>query len=123
MMIGAINPIKNPTQNVPTFISPALRTDGNVSTNTGLIPAGQIFQFPADVVIEQTWTPLTKMMVAAVRDYGMILRDRAGCTCFYIEDISHWGLGKEPYKAYYGNKPLWDVIEQYPFNQLKAVSF
>lgn len=106
-----------------SFIPPALRTDGSVGEATGVIPAGQIFQFPEDIVIDQTWTPLTKMMVTAVRDYGMIQRDRSGCFAFYIEDISHRGLGAEPYKAYYGGKALWDVIKQFPFNQLKAVGF
>lgn len=112
--------IKNPSGQEPKYIYPALRTDGNTSGNTGTIPAGQIFQFPEDIAINQNWCPMIKMMVEAVRDYGMILRDRSGNTTFYAE-CPHSNIN--PYLPYLNGKPVWEVIREFPFDKLQAVEF
>lgn len=90
----------------PTFVSPALRTDGNTTTSTGKIPAGQIFKFPADIAIDPKWCAMIKMMVAAVRDHGMIVRDKSGCVNFYGEDQTQYNFPANPYAFYYGGKPF-----------------
>lgn len=109
--------IQNPS---PTSKYPALRTDEN-SSSTGFIPAGQIFQFPEDIKIESSWSPIIKMMVTTVRDFGMILRDRSGCVTFYGEDPSQFDVNY--YHAFFNGKKTWEVIREFPFDKLQAVEF
>jgi len=107
------------------FIAPALRTDGDKGEANGIIPAGQAFQLPEDFKIPLDCVPLERMIYRCLIDYGMRQRDRSGNFCFYIEDISQRGLGGEPYKAFLGGKPVWEIMARITsrFNQLKAVSF
>lgn len=100
------------------FVSPANRSDGD---GDKLIPEGTAFKFPADIVIDPSWCPMIKMMVTAVRDYGMILRDRSGCVNFYAEDPTQYGFKTDPYLAYYNGLQLWDIILQFPWDKLKAI--
>ena len=97
------------------FVYPAQRSDGVV---TGVIPEGQRFRLPADFVVNPALTPLIKMMVEAVRDYGMILRDRGGAVCFYAEAPKD---GSDPLKPYVSGKPLWEVMREFPFSSLVAI--
>lgn len=103
------------------FIAPALRTDA-FSNQTGIIPAGQIFQLPADVVIRDTWPPLMKAMVIAARDYGIIVVDRSGSTCFYLEDTTRFST-INPFKPYMNNLDTGTFMKLFPASQLKAVRF
>lgn len=112
--------IPNPA---PTFIAPALRTDGNTSTSKGKIPAGQIFKFPQDIVLDPKWVPIITMMVVAGRDYGMIVRDKSGCVNFYAEDVRQYGFKTDPYLEFFDSKPIADVMKQFPWSKLKAVNF
>jgi len=103
-----------------TYVYPATRTDGH-TTGANNIPEGTIFRFPPDVVINPNWSPLIKMMVVAIRDYGVVVRDKAGCVTFYGEDPTQYG-STNPYTQYYGGKPLWDVMNQMPWTQLQATN-
>ena len=101
-----------------TFVSPALRSDGSSS---GIIPEGTIFRLPANVYIDPNWAPLIKMMVVAARDYGIVIRDRAGSVTFFAEDKSATISG-DAYAPYYGGKQLWDVMKQFPYAKLQAIN-
>jgi hypothetical protein len=76
----------------PTFIAPATRTDSSsgdfVSGSDGrdAVPAGAWFRLPYDYVPPSNITPLCKMMLEAIRDYGFFVVDRTGGTVnFYAE--------------------------------------
>jgi hypothetical protein len=103
-----------------TYVSPATRTDGT-AIGINSIPEGTIFRFPADIYIDPSWSPLMQMIVVAIRDYGAVVRDKAGCVTFYGEDPSQYGSG-DPYAAYYGGDPLWDVMNQMPWSRLQVVN-
>ncbi|MBI4432328.1 MAG: hypothetical protein HY592_02455 [Candidatus Omnitrophica bacterium] len=109
-----------PTPKAGVFVDPANRTDGT-STVANAIPEGMTFRFPADTQIDPNWTPMMKMMVTAVRDYGMILRDRAGAVVFYGEDWTQYG-STNPYTQYYGGKSLTDVMKEFPWDKLQVVA-
>ena len=109
----AIPQIKN------TFVSPAERTDGT-ATGANAIPAGERFKFPSTIQIDPSWSPLMKMMVQAVRDYGLVIRDTAGSVTFYGEDPTQYG--GDPYNAYYGGKSLTDVMKEFPWSALEALA-
>ncbi len=101
------------------FKSPATRTDGYI-TGGNSIPAGTRFKFPASVYIDPSWSPLMKMMVTAIRDYGVVLRDTAGAVTFFGEDPKQYGSG-DPYAAYYGGQPKWSVMTQFPWSKLQVI--
>lgn len=99
-------------------VAPATGNDGQVD---GLIPQGTKFQFPKDIEINPTWAPIMKMMVTAVRDYGMYLRDTSYAVNFYAEDVSQYK--DKPYWFFFGEMQIWDLMPQFPWNKLKAVNF
>ena len=103
-----------------SFVAPAQRTDGWWD-GPNAIPEGTRFRFPSDMKIDPSWSPLIKMMVEAVRDYGMIVRDQAGCVTFYGEDPTPYGAG-DPYRESYGGLELWDVMKQFPWEKLEALA-
>ena len=98
------------------FIWPARRTDGTTSAPNA-IPEGARFRLPEDIPMDPRWLPLTRMLVEAVRDYGMILRDQAGAVVFYGEDPTP--TGSDPYRDM---KPT-EAMEQFPWEKLQALDF
>ncbi len=102
------------------FVYPAERSDGSAS-GTGSIPEGTIFRLPASYVIDPALPPVVRMILTALRDYGMVIRDRAGAVTFFGEDPAQYGPG-DPYAAYYGGLALWDVMRKIPWNQLQVVN-
>ncbi len=102
-----------------TFVWPATRSDGS-STSPNAIPEGMRFRFPANIYIDPNWTPIMRMMVIAVRDYGMILRDKAGAATFYAQDWSTYS--QNPYTPYYGGRASWNIMPQFPWSKLRAVA-
>jgi hypothetical protein len=107
------------------FVYPAKSSDGSDPTS---IPAGTRFRFPLSVWINPAWTPLTKMLVVAARDYGIILRDTTGgsATVFYVEDTTQYGItSTDAFLApYLAGKHIWDVVGtkiadgEFPWSQL-----
>lgn len=90
--------IKRPAP-YPTFKFPAKSAPDGVTG--GIIPYGQRFKFPANIVIDPVWKPVTKKLVTAIRDRGMVIVDKSGSgATFYIEDPRQYGMG-----AYV--KPAW----------------
>jgi hypothetical protein len=61
-------------------------------------------------------------MAHAVQRYGMIVRDRAGCVCFYAEDTTR--LSTWPYGALF--KTNWldgnNALRGFPWASLQAVA-
>ncbi len=102
-----------------TFVSPANRSDGS-STAWNAIPEGSRFKLPASTYIDPSWPPIMKMMVIAARDYGIVVRDKAGAVTFYGEDPKQYGTN--PYPTYYGGLPLNEVMAKFPFSKLRVVS-
>lgn len=106
-----------------SYIAPATRTDGQQNGAIGLIPAGQIFQFPADYVPPANLCPFAHDVLVALRDFGGIQVDRSSCFTIYGTDPK--SLKYDPYPAFYKNLKLWDVMKQIvtEFPKLKAVGF
>lgn len=85
-------------RNIP--VPPALSSDG-AATGTNFPPEGTTFRFPANIPIDINWTPITKILVNAIRDYGMIVVDKTGnAATWFIEDPTQYG-----YTTY--SKPTW----------------
>lgn len=109
------------------FVWPALTSDGYYS-GANAIKEGQRFRFPANISINASWTPLTKMLVIAVRDYGMVLRDTGGAISFYVEDPTPYGQNEHVLDPYMAGKNLWDIMgtkdaeKEFPFSKLQALA-
>jgi hypothetical protein len=105
-----------------TFVFPAQRTDGSVDSTTA-IPEGTRFRLPASLNIDALGlNPAEKAMAVAVQRYGMIVRDRAGCVCFYAEDTTPSGAW--PYGTIFGT-PWMDgnnALSGFPWGSLQVVS-
>lgn len=98
------------------YVWPAINSDGDY-TGANAIPEGQRFRFDKTISINPSWPPMMKMMVEAVRDYGLVVKDRGYAVCFYCD------YGAESrFKPYWGGLELWDFIKLFPFNQLKALA-
>ena len=100
------------------FVWPAQRSDGYV---TGGIPEGTRFRFAPNVYINPSWPPLLKMIVTAIRDYGMVIRDQAGAVTFFGEDPAPYG-GGNPYSSYYGGVNSWDLFDSFPWDKLQVLA-
>lgn len=105
------------------WVPPALRTDNGASyTGPNAIPAGTRFRFPEDIVIKPEWVRAVRYMVAAIRDYGMVLRDTSGSVSFYAENTTPSGQG-DLIKPFFDGKPMWDfMVKQFPWAQLQALA-
>ncbi|MBI4398305.1 MAG: hypothetical protein HY586_04200 [Candidatus Omnitrophica bacterium] len=101
-----------------TFVSPANRTDGTAS---GVIPEGTVFRLPANFVVDPSLPPMIRMMLTAIRDYGMVLRDKSGAVTFYGEDPRVYG-DTTAYNKYYGGMAMWDMMKLIPWSQLRAIN-
>jgi hypothetical protein len=104
------------------FTFPAQRTDGNLSSSAS-IPEGTRFRLPATLNLETLGlSPAAKAMAQAVKSYGMIVRDRAGCVCFYAEDTTPTGTW--PYGGLFGTN--WmdgnNALRGFPWTSLQVVS-
>lgn len=102
-------------------VYPAQTTDGWYD-GPNAIPEGTRFRFPANVSIDPNWTHLTRMIVTAIRDYGMILRDQAGCTALFVEDPRVYGKGEEVLTPHMAGKQIWDVMAQIPWAKLQVLA-
>ncbi len=102
------------------FLPPAQRTDGWY-TGPNAIKEGQRFRFPANIYIDPNWSPIIKMMVVAIRDYGVIVNNKSSNVIFAAEDPRQYGTGN-PYTQFYGGLELWDVMAQFPWSQMQALA-
>lgn len=103
---------------------PAARTDGSsVATHRVGIPYGLRFRFPHDIVIPDNFEPWTKMMMAAIRDYGLMPVDQTfDKFIFYAEDRTRFvpegtDVAAE-YRKFHPNGGVERVIDQLPFEKL-----
>ena len=100
---------------------------------------GQRFRFPQSIVIDPSWSEFIKMLVVAVRDYGLIIADRGGATAFTCEDpVLYIGAfsdeqerrrkGEAIYREFYGKKSdgslkqPWDILPQFSWQLLEAIA-
>lgn len=112
--------IPNPSK---FFVSPALRTDGNVSTNTGSIPYGQVFMLRPEYEPSANALPAIRDISIAMRDEGIIVVDRAGSVCLFAEDPTQYITTENPnpYGALFNNQPAWYISSKLPWSQLVAM--
>lgn len=109
---------------------PAKTSDGGY-TGPNAIDEGQRFRFPSNITINASWCPLIKMMVTAIRDYGLVVVDRSSCVVFCVEDGKQYApvgtvdKGSWAYSQisnnYMGGKHTWEIISQMPWSQLVAL--
>ncbi|MEK7514586.1 MAG: putative Ig domain-containing protein, partial [Patescibacteria group bacterium] len=106
------------------FVWPAMRTDGGVQYWEGpnALPAGTRFRFPANIVIDPNWAPIVKMIVTAIRDYGLVIQDRAGAVVLYIEDTRQYGSG-DLTSQFFGGKYAYELMsQQFPWSKLQVLT-
>lgn len=103
-----------------TYVWPAQRTDG-FYTGPNAISEGQRFRFLDSITIDPNWSPLIQMIVEAVRDYGLVVRDKGVGISFYGEDPAVYGLSESAYYPYMNGLPLWEVMPQFPWDKLVAI--
>jgi len=107
-----------------SWVWPAQRTDSGVTYISGpnAFGAGQRFRFPKDIVIDPNWVPIVKMMVVAIRDYGLVVQDTTGGNSvgMYIENATQYGTKYDANK-YFGGKQPWEFMQQFPWNKLQAL--
>lgn len=91
----------------PTFVAPATRTDDAAGSfvvggdTRDAVPAGAWFRLPYDYVPPSNITPLCKMMLEAIRDYGFFVVDRTGGTVsFYAEQNKGSDPSLEPFNPW-----------------------
>ncbi len=111
----------------PLVVYPAKTTDGWY-TGPNAIPEGKRFRFPANIVINPNWTPITKMLVTAIRDYGLVIKDKTGAGVgFGLEDMRQHGITNTSaeLKKYMNGKEIWDVLgtgKEFPWDKLQALA-
>lgn len=118
----------NRPKNYPAVVWPAQTTDGWY-TGPNAIEEGRRFRFPSNIVINSAWTPITKMLVTAIRDYGMVVMDKTGSgLSFYVEDPTQYGKGSEVLVPYYGGKAGYKIFgdannqsPEFPWGKLEAI--
>jgi hypothetical protein len=105
-----------------TFSWPAQRTDG-VSSSSTAIPEGTRFRLPANLNVDALGlSPAVKAMARAAQQYGLVVRDRAGCVAFYAEDPTPSGIN--PYRSIFGT-PWLDsnnALKNFPWSSLQVVA-
>lgn len=90
--------------------SPAQRTDDPCEPGSQ-IPAGARFRLPASTDIDALQLPpLGKAIARAARDYGIVVRDRAGAVVFYAE---HNTTAYQDIDADISGFP-WDKLQMLP---------
>lgn len=112
-----------------TFVWPAKSTDG-WGDDPNAPEEGRRFRFPSDIVIQSTWAPIVKMLVTAIRDYGMVLMDKTGAgTTFYVEDPRQYGLDSSVLTPHLGGKAVYQLLgnkdnlsPQFPWKSLVAIA-
>lgn len=104
---------------------PAARTDtSSVTTHRVGIPYGLRFRFPADIIIPDNYEPWTKMMMTAIRDYGMVPVDQTfDKFIFYAEDRTRFmpeGTTDPAfeYRQFHPKGGVERVVDQLPFEKL-----
>lgn len=106
------------------WVWPANRTDKNVVfyEGTNAIPAGTRFRFPSNLTsIDPTWVPIVRMIVAAIRDYGCVVQDRAGALSLYAENTLPLGQGDQIRTKFFGGKEPWSFMQQIPWSKMQVL--
>lgn len=112
----------------PSLVWPAKTTDGWY-TGANAIPEGMRFRFPSSITIDPNWTPITKMLVTAIRDYGMVVMDKTGAgVSFYCEDPTQYGKDASILTQYYGGKSGYKIFgdknnlsPEFPWDKLQTL--
>jgi hypothetical protein len=103
----------------PAFVWPAQRSDG-FDTAATAIPEGTLFRLPADLDLEALELPPPLLAIAtAVQRWGMVVRDTAGCVCFYGE--APLPGEANPYPSLLEGEFPNNLLERFPWEQLEVV--
>jgi hypothetical protein len=99
---------------------PAQRGDGR-TTGPSAIPEGTQFRINPSVDVSRLGlSPLGLAMARAAQRYGMIVRDTAGCVCFYGEDpVTTTG---DPYGGIFGGQYPNQLLRGFPWGRLQVVA-
>ncbi|HEX2126281.1 MAG TPA: hypothetical protein VHF45_06960 [Thermoleophilaceae bacterium] len=101
-------------------------------TDSTPIAEGTRFRLPASYAIPSTLPRYTRTLLAAIKRYGLVVRDRGSNACFYAEDPSPLS-GEDPYNEG-GNDPqnggifagawpnLSGLLRDFPWSQLQVVA-
>jgi hypothetical protein len=86
---------------------------------------GQYLRFPADYDIDSLTHPYARMLATAVRDYGLVLVDEAGCFCFQAESgltpTVNGMTTANPWDEFFAGTPEWDVLWEIDWTELEVL--
>ena len=111
----------------PSHLAPATRNDSGAfipsQAFTDAVPEGAIFRLPASTVIDPAWTPGLKIIVTAVRDYGMVVTDTSGTVQWQAEDPRCAGTMFSPATSGTMANCTYLDMQTFPWDQLVQVAF
>jgi hypothetical protein len=93
------------------FRWPAQRGDGTSSTNP--IVEGMRMRFPVGSVAPATLHPVAKLVFDAVRDYGLVVWDKAGAVSF---------RGEPGVSQFFNGTPGYDILDGFPWADLLVLA-
>ncbi|MCW2968472.1 MAG: tolA, partial [Solirubrobacteraceae bacterium] len=97
---------------------PAQRSDGD-NPDPDAIPEGARFRLdPRLDIAALDLPPVTRMIAEAVQRYGMVLRDKGGCVCFYAEDPAG---AANPYPQLFSGLGPDQLLARFPWASLAAM--
>jgi hypothetical protein len=112
-----------PDARAGSFVWPAQRTDGNVSSNNA-IPEGTRFRLDPNLNLDQTPMSRTvRMMAEAAQRYGIVVNNRSANISFYGEDPTP--TGEDPYDGpggYFQGESPRTLLAQFPWTHLQVLA-
>jgi len=107
-----------------TFVAPADRTDG-WSTASDAIPEGTLFRLNPNINLSSLGlSPAGLEIARALQTYGMVVSDTSGAVNLVAQDPSPQiaAGATNPYDAWFGSTPSYEVLSGVPWQDLEAVS-
>ena len=104
---------------------PANRHDGWVNDENA-VAEGQRFRLPSNLDLDSmNMHPVARMIAKAVQKYGLVIWDTGGYVGFGAENparIISKGLS-DPYIAIYDGTPSYEILKEFPWEQLQALAW
>lgn len=86
---------------------------------------GQYLRLPSDFDVESISHPFARMVATAMRDYGLVLQDIAGCFCLQSESSSGLTVNgrfeHNLWEATYDGASEWEILSEIDWTQLQVL--
>lgn len=110
------------TPNIPNrWVWPAQRCDSGGPFYPDSPPEGTRYRLPADFIIPASAAPLTRMVMQAIKDYGIVQYDRGENVVIPIENTTQYG---ETIAQFMNGMTIYDanLLAQIPFDKFKVLA-